>query len=203
MKSKTMNTVAVMVEKYFEKEFSEQIIEDAFVLWKQLCEENKSACKEKKAHYIDNIFPCISYYEALKKNGIKKQDALEFMDESWKSMALKGAKNTKKILSILGLYKLYPAIFQWIAENKFGSKAGFSAKFYSLGRRHCKFDMTKCLFMDTCKKYGCPELTQCFCHTDDINNADLHPNLCWNRTQFMGNGGEFCDFDIYVKDNKK
>ncbi len=59
--------------------------------------------------------------------------------------------------------------------------------------------MTKCLFLDTCSKYGCPELTQCFCHTDDIKNADLHPNLCWNRTQFMKNGGAFCDFDIYVK----
>ncbi len=52
------------------------------------------------------------------------------------------------------------------------------------------------LFADTCLKYNCPELTVCFCHVDD---ADLHPNLCRNRTQYMG-GGEFCDFDIFVKE---
>ena len=203
MKSKTMKAVAVMIENRWGKEKSKAIIDDAFARWEQLCRENESASKEKKAHYTDNIFPCISYYEALQKNNIKASDALEFLDESWSIRAQKGADSTKKILKFFGLYKLYPAMFQWVAKNQFGTKAGFKAEFYSLGKKRCKFDMTKCLFLDTCKKYGCPELTQCFCHTDDINNADLHPNLCWNRTKFMGNGGDCCDFDIYVKDNRK
>ena len=166
--------------------------------WEELCQKNQTVCKEKKSHLIDNIFPCISYYKALQMNGIPAQEALRFLDESWSFRAQKNADNTKKLLRFGGLYKLYPAMFQWVAKHQFGVKAGFSAKFYSCGKTRCKFDMTKCLFLDTCQAYGCPELTKCFCHTDDINNTNLHPNLCWNRTQFMGKGDALCDFDIYV-----
>lgn len=203
MKNKTMTATAILVEEQWGKRKSEEIIAAATIRWKELCEENKNACKEKQIHYVENIFPCISYYEALQKNGISKEEALTFMDESWSRQAQKSADSMKKMLRFLGLYKLYPSIFRWVAKQQFGTKAGFEADFYQTDRRCCKFDMKKCLFLDTCKKYGCPELTQCFCHTDDIKNVGLHPKLCWNRTQFMGNGGKFCDFEVYVKNQHK
>ena len=85
-----------------------------------------------------------------------------------------------------------------MAKKQYGPAAGFEAKFYSMGKDRCKFDMVKCPFCQVCNRYGCPELTQCFCHVDDVNNENLHPKLKWNRSQFMGDGGEYCDFDIYV-----
>ena len=198
MKSKAMKEVAELVGQHWGEEFSQNVIDDADARWQELCAENSSACKAKKAHFIDNIFPCISYYEALQKHGIPQQEALEFMDECWSRRAQKGAESMRSMLRFCGLYKLYPMMFRFVAKQQFGSKAGFAANYYDCGKDRCKFDMTRCLFLDTCTKYGCPELTQCFCHTDDINNENLHPRLCWNRTQFMGNGGDLCDFDIYV-----
>ncbi len=203
MQNKTMNAIATLVEAQWGKTISEKVISDATMRWKELCQENKQECKAKQVHYKNNIFPCISYYEALQMNGVAQQDALTFMDESWRKQAEKSAESMQKILSVLGLYKLYPAMFRWVAKRQFGTKAGFAADFYQTETTCCKFDMRKCLFLDTCQKYGCPELTQCFCHTDDIKNEDLHPKLCWNRTQYMGNGGAFCDFEIYVKKQNK
>lgn len=203
MRNKTMDEIAVLVETKWGKQISEQVISHAAMRWKELCRENAHACKEKQAHYTNNIFPCISYYEALQESGIPKQDALTFMDESWSRQAEKSAQGMKKLFRIPGLYQRYPAMFRWVAKRQFGTKAGFAADFYQTEKTCCKFDMRKCLFLDTCRKYGCPELTQCFCHTDDVKNADLHPQLCWNRTQYMGNGGAFCDFEIYVRKQKK
>ncbi len=200
MKNKTMAALATFVKAQWGKPMSEKVIADAELRWMELCRENECACKEKKVHYTTAIFPCISYYEALQKNGISQPDALTFLDESWRKQAEKSARWMKKILGILGLYKRYPAMFRWVAKRQFGTKAGFEADFYQTEQTCCKFDMRKCLFLDTCRTYGCPELTQCFCHTDDIKNKDLHPNLCWNRTQYMGNGGELCDFEICVKE---
>ena len=203
MKNKTMNEVASVVKDHWPADISDKITNTAFARYKQLCIENNSVCRAKKKHYMDNIFPCISYYESLQTNGISKQDALNFLDKTWSKRAQKGADSTKSMLKHFGLYKLYPAMFKFVAKNQFGEKAGFKATFYKSDKKQCKFDMTRCLFLDTCKKYGCPELTICFCHTDDINNDNLHPDLCWNRTKYMGNGGDLCDFDIYVRKSKQ
>ena len=188
-----------MISSRWGSEIGEKVENDALSRFEELCHENAEDNKEVKNHTEKNIFPCISLYEALQKNGISQEDALTFLDETWSERAKAGASQLRKTLKIAGLYKLYPAMFHFVAKNQFGTKARFSAKFYDCGKHRCKFDMTKCLFLDTCRKYNCPELTQCFCHTDDINNADLHPRLCWNRTQYMGGGGEYCDFDIFVK----
>lgn len=193
----------VLVQEKWGKEAGQRIMEEAERRLAQLCVENSSDSRAVKKHTEENIFPCISIYEALQKNGVTKEQSLEFMDESWSRRAKAGAESMRKILGFAGLYKLYPAMFQWVAKNQFGAAAGFQADFYDLGRKRCKFDMKKCLFCDTCERYGCPELTRCFCHVDDINNKELHPRLCWNRTRYMGGGGEICDFDIFVTEKNK
>ncbi len=199
MRNTAMADVAAAVEARWGGEMSERAAADAATRLRELCRENARACRAKRVHYANNLFPCISWYEALQKNGVSQRDALAFMDELWIERAARSAEATGKMLGYSGLYKLYPLIFRWVAKRQFGTKAGFEADFYRTGMTRCKFDMRKCLFLDTCEKYGCPELTQCFCHTDDAGNEGLHPNLCWNRTQYMGGGAAFCDFDIYVK----
>ena len=202
MKSKTLKEIEPLLCERWGKEKSDQIIKFAEKRFTWLCQQNVVDCNAIKKHTETDIYPCISLYESLQKYGIPKEKALEFLDTSWSRRAKKDADRLKKILKIAGLYKLYPAIFQWVAKNQFGTEAGFQADFYKRGKKRCKFDMKQCLFYDTCNRYGYPELTKCFCHVDDVNNKELHPRLCWNRTQFMGDGGEFCDFDIFVIDRK-
>ena len=187
-----------MILKKWGSEKTKIIMKDAYGRLEELCSENAADSKALKVHTEENMFPCMSIYESLQKHGVPKEEALEFMDQSWSKKAEPGAQSMKKMLKPFGLYKLYPRMFQWVAKNQFGEKAGFEAVFYQCGKHRCKFDMKKCVFCDICKKYGCPELIKCFCHVDDVNNDGLHPRLIWNRTQCMGDGGDFCDFDIYV-----
>lgn len=203
MKNKTMKEMASLIIYRWGEEKSEKIMKNANYRLNILCCENADSPKAVKRHTYNNIFPCISLYEALQKYGISKKEALTFLDESWSIRAKKDADIIKNILKIPGVYKLYPFMYQWVANNQYGIDAGFKAVVYNCEKQRCKFDITKCLFFDTCQKYGCPELTQCFCHTDDVINFNLHPKLIWNRTQFMGKGDKLCDFDIEVRKREK
>ena len=60
--------------------------------------------------------------------------------------------------------------------------------------------MLVCPYFETCKKYGCPELTRFFCKSDDITYGNLHPRLVWHRTQILGTGGECCDFRLFIRE---
>ena len=59
--------------------------------------------------------------------------------------------------------------------------------------------MTKCPYHDTCVQHGCPELCPCFCDSDDISYAGLHPKLLWRRTRTLGRGGDRCDFCLKIQ----
>ena len=39
-----------------------------------------------------------------------------------------------------------------------------------------------------------PELCRCFCGSDDITYAGLHPTLYWYRTKTLWRGIDCCDF---------
>ena len=197
-KSKAIKEMAQYMIEGYGKELGEKIAVTAEKIWSDLCQENADDPKALKIHTESNMFPCISLYKAMVQCGIQKDQALEYLDKSWSARAKKAANQLAILFKIPGLYKLYPGIFEKVAKKQYGPAAGFAANFYNMGKGRCKFDMTKCPFCDTCQRYGCPELTQCFCHVDDVNNENLHPKLKWNRSKFMGGGGDVCDFDIFI-----
>ena len=129
-------------------------------------------------------------------------DALAFLDKSFSELAQPKAASMQAMLKIPGLYRWMPAIFRKVTLAQFGEKQGFAAVFYPTGRDKCRFDMTKCKYFDTFTAYGCPELTRCLCHTDDVTNGKMHPRICWHRTQTLGEGGSCCDFCLYVKQDQ-
>ena len=52
-----------------------------------------------------------------------------------------------------------------------------------------RVDMTKCPYYDTC-----------FCDSDDITCANLHPKLLRHRTGTLGRGNACCDFCLRIKE---
>ena len=53
---------------------------------------------------------------------------------------------------------------------------------------------------DPCVQYGCPELCPCFCDSDDITCANLHPKLLRHRTGTLGRGNACCDICLRIKE---
>ena len=168
-KNKILEDVKKMLALKFDDLTAERIIYNAYNKLNLILEENKNEDK-----------------------------ALEFMDWCWSKRAIPKAKAMQSLCKLPGMYKKMPAIFKKVTLSSFSEKQGFKLKFYDMGKHRCKFDMQKCLYCEICKKYNCPELTQIFCHTDDVTDGNIHPKLKWNRTKTMGEGGDICDFDLYV-----
>ena len=98
------------------------------------------------------------------------------------------------LLHIPGLYRLVPGVFVKSTRSIFGPAAGFDPKELQVGNGIWRVDMVKCPYHDTCAEYGCPELCRCFCDSDDISYAGLHPKLIWERSMTLGRGDDRCDF---------
>ena len=201
MKQKTpvFRDITPLLEQEYGKELSARVLADAQARYSALCADHAQDSKAVQTHTFGKIYPCIALYEALQAQGVAQKDALAFLDRSFSAMAEPDAESIRRMLKVPGLYRLMPRIFRWVTVHQFGEQAGFRAKFYSTGSDRCKFDMTHCLYCDVCRAYGYPELIPCFCHTDDVTDGHMHPNLVWNRTKIMGDGADCCDFDLFIR----
>ena len=197
-KNKTMKQFASILNQRMGQE-ANPIIEQAYKNLEQLIDENPNESKALQAHTVMQLYPAIALYKSLLSAHIEKEKAVDIIDDCLCTVAQVSAKQFRTILKFPGLYKLLPRIYKWMTVNKFGEEVGFKQKFYPTDSTRCKFDMTHCVYKDYCQLHGCPEILRCFCHTDDITSGNMHPKICWNRTQTMGEGAEYCDFDIFIR----
>ena len=187
----------------FKKEGYEAELEEVYARAGQLFDEHSHVSKAQRTH-LEQILPCIAFYEALIRITGDKEASLAFF-EKWAFTEIeKMVPFVQKVMK-LGLYRSMPKICDMMLDKLFGEAAGFESREVPDAPKFAR-DMTVCPYFEACKKYGCPEITQFFCKSDDITYGKLHPKLVWGRTQTLGTGGECCDFRLYVKndmDNKK
>ena len=155
--------------------------------------ENADASPEKQFHLERQILPGIAAYEVL-QTVMPKDEAFQTIHGYVGQHARQAHKTLAALLHIPGLYRLVPGIFARMTRKAFGPEAGFAATELQTDAAVWRIDMTKCPYHDTCAHYGCPELCRCFCDSDDISYAGLHPRLLWRRTKTLGRGDDRCDF---------
>ena len=158
-----------------------------------LLAENAGAGKEKQYHLKRQILPGIAAYETLQRV-MPKEEALQTVHGYVERLARTSHKQLAALLHIPGLYRLVPGVFVKSTRSVFGPAAGFAPKELQTGNGVWRVDMMECPYHDTCTEYGCPELCRCFCDSDDISYAGLHPKLIWERSMTLGRGNDRCDF---------
>ena len=163
-----------------------------------LVAENAGAGKEKLYHLTRQILPGIAAYETL-QTVMPKEEALRTVHGYVERLARTTHQYLAAVLHIPGLYRLVPGIFVQSTRSTFGPAAGFAAEERQIGNGTWRVDMIKCPYHDTCAAYGCPELCRCFCDSDDVSYAGLHPKLIWQRTMTLGRGNDRCDFCMKIK----
>ena len=146
---------------------------DARLRRRALLAEHARDSKEKQWHLKRQILPGIAAYETL-QTVLPKDEALQTVHSYVEQLA----KN---------------------AHHDFGPAAGFALTELQTGRGIWRIDMTKCPYHDTCVQHGCPELCPCFCDSDDISYAGLHPKFLCRRTTTLGLGGDRCDFCLKIQ----
>ncbi len=185
------------LEKEFKNNGLESLLDDVYQRTAELLEDNQNASKALMMH-LEQILPSIAFYEALlAKEGSQEKALVVF--EKWCFIKIeKMAKWIPRIMKIPGLYKKVPGIMKIMLDKMFGHAAGFD---YIEKEQKNGFavDMTVCPYVETCKKYGHPELAQFFCKSDDICYGNMHPKLVWGRTKTLGMGNDCCDFSLWIK----
>lgn len=162
----------------------------------QLYRENAGAGKALQMH-LKQLLPMIALYEAALRCTGSREEAMQFVEE-WAFTEVEKTVKPVRVLMKTGLYRLMPGLCGMMLDRMFGRDAGFDYRLVP-GERPFAVDMTRCPYLETCTRYGCPELTRISCRTDDITYGNLHPKLVWARTQTLGEGGSCCDFRLYVK----
>ena len=162
-----------------------------------LLTENADASKEKQYHLQRQILPGIAAYETLQRV-MPKEEALQIVHGYVERLARTSHKQLAALLLIPGLYRLVPGVFVKSTRSVFGPAAGFNSKELQTGNGVWRVDMMECPYHDTCAEYGYLELCRCFCDSDDISYAGLHPKLIWERSMTLGRGDDRCDFCMKI-----
>ncbi|BAK98688.1 hypothetical protein OBV_14900 [Oscillibacter valericigenes Sjm18-20] len=164
-----------------------------------LFRENATAGKALRPHLHRQILPMIAVYETL-RTVLDQPEALAMTYGIALGLIPAKAEKLRRLLKFPNLYRLVPGVFGSMTDRFFGAGAGFSARKYPVKKGEWHLDMLRCPYFETCKRYGCPELTKCFCDSDDICYGHMHQKLVWERTKTLGKGGDCCDFHLYVKE---
>ncbi|MBQ7991657.1 MAG: L-2-amino-thiazoline-4-carboxylic acid hydrolase [Solobacterium sp.] len=87
-----------------------------------------------------------------------------------------------------------------MSVSSFSPDAGFGYEFPETHGNEARFNIVKCPYFETCRKYGCTEIVKAFCDSDDASYGNLHPKLIWGRTKTIGHGADCCDFLLEYKE---
>lgn len=185
------------LKKGFRKSGWEDQLDGVILRTMELFNDHASVSKALYTH-LEQLLPCIAFYEALQTITGSKEDALDFFNR-WAFVKIEKLTSAARVIMKLGFYKKMPELCDVMLNKLFGADAGFESRAVPGAKKFAR-DMTVCPYFETCKKYGCPELTQFCCRSDDITYGNLHPKLVWGRTQTLGMGGECCDFRLYLKE---
>ncbi len=182
------------------EEKSNRIAVSAQKYYKKLLEENKNDSKALRKHTFKRIYPSIAVYEALKAEGVDADRALWYIREYFQRFSAKTVPHLQRIIKLFGLAKKMPKFFMKLAVKMFGTDAGFEYDFPESVGNEARFNIVRCPYMETCKRYGCPEITTAFCDGDDAGYGNMHPKLMWGRTKTIGRGDECCNFLLQYRE---
>ena len=140
-------------------------------------------------------------YLVLREEGVGQEKAVWYVREYFQRVSQKAVPHVQRAIQALGLARRVPKLFLEISLRSFGQDAGFEYEFPQSRGNEARFNIVHCPYDETCRRYGCPEITRAFCDGDDAGYGNLHPKLIWGRTKTIGRGGECCDFLLQYRDD--
>ena len=191
---KLIKTTCAIAAEEIGKERAGHIAVKAQERFRKLCLENASDPKALRVHTFKRIYPAIAVYKALTEDGIDQEKAAWYIREYFQRFAASFVPHLQRAIRIFGLAKRIPALFMKISVKSFGTDAGFEYEFPESSVHEARFNIVRCPYYETCKRFGCSEITRAFCDGDDAGYGNLHPKLIWGRTKTIGRGGDCCDF---------
>ncbi len=198
-KNNFLQQIENFVIKKYGKDKAKDIMHKAYYRYTELCIENKEEAKEFHIHTRERIYPSIAMFDALVANNISREDAkgLISLFYSWRSA--KVGKALRTFLKFPFLYRFVPSIAYSKTDLMFNEKIGFQKEILVHTKKEYSFNMTSCLYYNTCKKYNCPEIVTIFCDADFICFGSMHKNIVFERSKTLATNDDCCDFQIRIE----
>lgn len=197
-----IRTVCSIAEEELGRERAERIAREAQRRFETLCEENAADPKALRAHTFRRIYPAVAVYRTMREDGIGQERAVWYVREYFQRVSARAVPHIQRIIRALALAPKIPKLFLNISRKSFGEDAGFTYAFPESRGNEARFNIVRCPYYETCRRYGCPEITRAFCDGDDAGYGHLHPDLFWGRTKTIGRGGDCCDFLLAYRGKK-
>ena len=176
------------------REKADRTARSAQRLYEELLKENADDSRALRPHTFRRVYPAIALYETFRAEGVEPEKAVWYIREYFQRYAAKTVPHLQRTIRVFGLAEKIPKLFMKISIKSFGPEAGFEYEFPESRGSEARFNIVRCPYYETCRRYGCPEITRAFCDGDDAGYGDLHPKLLWGRTKTIGRGGDCCDF---------
>ena len=175
----------------------DRLFEEAEKILTRIKAEHAGLSSLERLHTDNKIFPCIALYKAL-QDVMAKEEALRIMGDATLIKASASGDMFRKKLRTRRASGMFVTMFSKIADIIFGEKAGFEVKHYKTEKYDARFDMLACPYHRWFTEYGCGELCQFACKSDEYAYGNLD-HIVFERSETLGTGGSRCDFHVYLK----
>lgn len=154
-------------------------------------------------HMDENMLPIIALYLVCVEKGMSEQEAYDFCLEI-SQIAARKVKKQNESLGKLPFGYLLMRLFCKKVMNKSYPACGWDLRWVQTDKDEMHFDMHSCIYYETTKKYGCPQMCTIFCKNDNTTLAGYAPSIRFERAGTIAEGREVCDFHfVNAKRNPK
>lgn len=146
-------------------------------------------------HFNSNMLPVIAAYKAILYAGIPSAEAKESVgNELHATIAVKSGRY-KKLGRLPFAYQLFRLFCPAVLKKDY-PEVGWKTEWLLRSGKGLAFNYHSCIYVQTTKALGCPEICELFCQNDDISFGALAPRIIFRRTKTLANGDDCCDFQF-------
>lgn len=137
-----------------------------------------------------NIFSGLSAYEILRENGFTQEQGIQAYDEMCASMRKLAAFMYKTVDILPNGYKI---VVDSLKDDLNGPKSiCWDTKVLKDDSKGFTYEISRCLYFDTCKEHGYPEFCQVFCTHDWYSFGVLKRHSKFVRQSTIAEDGTVC-----------
>lgn len=152
---------------------------------------------EGERMHAEGIFRNAALYHALCAE-MGQGEAYDVIASGMYGFADKAGRLLDRATRLPGAAGAFIRVFERMVEKAFGDAAGFRMDVLVKTPREFRFNMTRCPYVKYYAQCGCPELCAISCITDEHSYGAM-ARVGFERTQTLGQGGEVCDFRLFVR----
>lgn len=161
--------------------------EDRF--YRYMDEADMGSGRGKFTSYL-NIFSGLAAYEILRENGLSEAEGIKAYDQMCASMRKLSSALYKGADLLPNAYKL---VRQSLLDDLEGEKSVcWDTVVLQDDDKGFTYEISRCLYFDTCKEHGCPEFCKVFCTHDWYALGVLKRHAKFIRRSTIAEDGTVC-----------